>query len=47
VEDHNEMMHHLTYLSSVVVHIDPVEEAGEKFHRIAEHSHDDLPAHAH
>jgi len=43
----HEAKHHLSYLSSVVVHVDPTEEAGEEFHRIAEHSHDDLPAHSH
>jgi cation diffusion facilitator family transporter len=41
------LMHHLNYLSSVVVHVDPMEEAGEKFHLIAEHSHDGLPGHSH
>ena len=46
-EVRHELMHHLNYLSGVVVHVDPVEEAGEEFHRIDEHSHDDLPAHSH
>lgn len=46
-EVRHELMHHLTYLSSVVVHIDPTEEAGEEFHRILEHSHDGLPVHSH
>jgi cation diffusion facilitator family transporter len=46
-EVRHEMMHHLSYLSSVVIHVDPVEEAGEEFHHIAEHVHDDLPVHSH
>lgn len=43
----HELLHHVGYLSSVIVHIDPVEEAGEEFHRIFGHSHDGLPAHSH
>lgn len=43
----HELLHHLTYLSSVVVHVDPLEEAGEEHHRILEHSHDGLPLHSH
>lgn len=46
-EVRHEMMHRLSYLSSVVIHVDPVEEAGEEFHHIAEHVHDDLPVHSH
>jgi len=40
-------MHSLGYLSSVMVHIDPMEEAGDEFHRISEHSHDGLDVHSH
>jgi len=43
---HN-LLHHLSYLSSVMVHVDPTEEAGEEFHRIVEHSHDGLAIHSH
>lgn len=46
-EVRHELLHHLTYLSSVIVHIDPSEEPGEEFHRILEHSHDGLPVHSH
>ena len=46
-EVRHQLMHHLNYLSSVVVHIDPIEEAGEEFHRITEHTHDGLPVHSH
>ncbi len=41
------LLHHLAYLSSVIVHIDPSEEPGEAYHRIVEHSHDGLPLHSH
>jgi len=43
---HN-LLHHLSFLSSVMVHVDPTEEAGEEFHRIFEHSHDGLAIHSH
>jgi cation diffusion facilitator family transporter len=46
-EVRHQIMHHLDYLSSIVVHVDPVEEAGEKFHRITQHTHDGLPVHSH
>lgn len=43
----HELLHHLVYLSSIIVHIDPSEEPGDEFHRIVEHSHDGLPVHSH
>lgn len=43
----HELLHHLVYLSSVMVHIDPLDEPGEEFHRVMEHSHDGLPVHSH
>ena len=46
-EVRHELMHHLPYVSSVIVHVDPPEEPGEEFHRIVEHSHDGLPVHSH
>jgi cation diffusion facilitator family transporter len=46
-EVRHELLHHLTYLSSVVIHVDPTEEAGEMFHHIVEHTHDGLPLHSH
>ncbi len=46
-EVRHEMMHHVAYLSDAMIHVDPAEEAGEKFHRIEEHTHDDLPVHSH
>lgn len=46
-EVRHELLHHLTFLSSAIVHVDPIEEAGEEFHRIIKHSHDGLPVHSH
>ncbi len=43
----HEAMHHVGYLSNVVIHIDPIQEAGEEFHRIQAHTHDGLPVHSH
>jgi hypothetical protein len=40
-------MHRFSYLSSVIVHVDPADEAGEDFHRITDHTHDGLPLHSH
>jgi hypothetical protein len=34
-------------VSLVVIHVDPQEESGERFHRIEEHVHDGLPRHSH
>ena len=46
-EVRHELLHHLNYLSTVIIHVDPSEEAGEEFHRIHEHSHDGLAVHSH
>jgi cation diffusion facilitator family transporter len=46
-EVRHQLLHHVRYLSGVIVHVDPVDEAGERYHQIAEHVHDGLPAHAH
>jgi cation diffusion facilitator family transporter len=43
----NHQLHHLSYLSGAVVHVDPIQEAGEEHHRIDSHSHDGLPTHSH
>jgi len=44
--DH-QLLHHLSYLNGAVIHVDPVQEAGEEHHRIPAHSHDGLPPHSH
>jgi cation diffusion facilitator family transporter len=41
------LLHALPHLSLVVVHVDPVEQSGERHHHIDAHSHDGLPTHAH
>jgi cation diffusion facilitator family transporter len=41
------LMHELRYLDMAVVHVDPVQEAGEAHHRVSTHSHDGLPPHSH
>lgn len=46
-EVRHQLLHHLKYLSLVVIHVDPEEKSGEKHHRIERHSHDGLPAHTH
>jgi cation diffusion facilitator family transporter len=46
-EVRHQLLHHLKYLSLVVIHVDPEEKSGERYHRIEQHSHDGLPAHSH
>lgn len=43
----HELLHHLGYLSGATIHVDPANASGEVHHHIAEHAHDDLPAHSH
>ncbi len=42
----HELLHKLSFLSSVIIHIDPADESGKKHHMV-EHTHDDLPSHSH
>jgi cation diffusion facilitator family transporter len=46
-EVNHQLLHRLSYLNGAVIHVDPVEEAGEDYHRISAHSHDGLPTHSH
>ena len=46
-EVNHQLLHHLRYLDSAVVHVDQVQEAGEEHHRITTHIHDGLPPHSH
>jgi cation diffusion facilitator family transporter len=46
-EVRHQLLHHLKYLSLIVIHVDPEEKSGERHHRIEMHSHDGLPAHSH
>jgi cation diffusion facilitator family transporter len=43
----HQLLHHLDYLSLVVIHVDPADQSGEVYHRIDEHAHDGLPLHSH
>lgn len=47
VEARHQLMHHLPQLANAVIHIDPLQQAGEEHHRFLEHSHDNLSAHSH
>ena len=46
-EVRHQLLHHLDYLSLVVIHVDPADQSGEVHHRIERHAHDGLPAHSH
>jgi cation diffusion facilitator family transporter len=46
-EVRHQLLHHLKFLSLVVIHVDPEEKSGEQYHRIEQHSHDGLPVHSH
>lgn len=46
-EVRHSLMHHLSYLSNVTIHVDPTTASGEEHHSINEHAHDDLPNHSH
>lgn len=41
------LLHHLRYLSTATIHVDPATASGEIHHRIAEHAHDGLQRHSH
>jgi cation diffusion facilitator family transporter len=46
-EVRHQLLHHLSYLSLVVIHVDPADQSGEAHHHIAAHVHDGLPVHSH
>jgi cation diffusion facilitator family transporter len=46
-EVNHQLLHNLRFLDTAVIHVDPVQEAGEKHHGVALHSHDDLSPHSH
>ena len=46
-EVRHQLLHHVPYLSSVTIHIDPANASGEEHHRVVEHVHNNLPAHSH
>lgn len=47
LEVRHQLLHQLPFLSSVMIHIDPAEAAGEEFHRVPQHTHDGLEPHSH
>jgi cation diffusion facilitator family transporter len=47
VEARHQLLHHLSYLSNVTIHIDPEDLSGEEHHRIKEHTHEGLAVHSH
>jgi cation diffusion facilitator family transporter len=46
-EVRHQLMHHLSYLSTATIHVDPSRASGEEYHHIGEHVHGDLPLHLH
>src|SRR5215217_7388406 len=46
-EINHQLMHHLSYLEMAVVHVDPLQQTGEEYHRVATHRHDGFPPHSH
>jgi cation diffusion facilitator family transporter len=46
-EVRHQLLHHLEYLSLVVIHVDPADKSGEDHHSISAHAHDGLPEHSH
>src|SRR5215217_7688044 len=46
-EVNHRLMHELGYLEMAVVHVDPLQETGEEYHRVATHRHDGFPPHSH
>jgi len=46
-EVRHQLLHDVPHLGSVLVHVDPVGQGGERHHRIGAHAHDGLPTHAH
>jgi cation diffusion facilitator family transporter len=46
-EVRHQLLHHVLHLANAIIHVDPLDASGEEHHRVVEHSHGDLPAHAH
>ena len=46
-EVNHQLLHELLYLDMAIVHVDPVQEAGEEHHHIALHSQDNLAPGSH
>ena len=46
-EVQHQLAHHLVYLGSVAIHVDPTSASGKRHHAVAAHEHDNLPPHSH
>jgi cation diffusion facilitator family transporter len=46
-EVRHQLLHNLKYLSNAVIHVDPINESGETYHRVINHEHDNLSVHSH
>src|SRR5215208_4130326 len=46
-EVNHRLLHELRYLEMAVVHVDPLQQTGEEYHRVATHRHDGFPPHSH
>jgi cation diffusion facilitator family transporter len=46
-EVRHQLLHHVRHLANAIVHVDPLDASGEEHHRVVQHAHGDLPAHAH
>lgn len=46
-EVHHWLLHHLRYLATTTIHVDPADSSGITHHHIPEHEHDSLPTHSH
>ena len=46
-EINHRLLHELRYLEMAVVHVDPLQQTGEEYHRVATHRHDGFPPHSH
>jgi cation diffusion facilitator family transporter len=44
---HHELLHDLTYLWAVTIHVDPAYALGSHHHGYLDHNHDNLPVHSH
>lgn len=47
LEVHHQLLHHVPHLADATIHVDPVNAAGDRHHRIMAHAHDNLPVHSH
>ena len=46
-EVRHQLLHHLAYLSNALIHVDPLNAAGEAYHYVKGHDYGDLAPHRH